>query len=364
MADFAEYSRRFTWPLILWFFNRLLLVLTAWLSLSFLPAREAPELWHAYPGNNLLNGWLRWDSGWYLTIARDGYAAPADVVPGRQRNTAFFPLYPLLTRGVSRILHDNFAAGLVVSNVAFLLALLILYESVRETRGEEVARKTASLLLFHPCSFFFSAMYTESLFLMLAVLALRAARREHWLAAGLWAALAGGTRVVGVLLVAALAVGYMESVNYSFKRIRASSLWILLGLLGPLAYMGFLAHRYGNPFEFAAAQDAAGWTAGMGFLPRGPMDFFQLIVLAVCVILAVRAWRSESRAEAAWATLMLVVSCTRWPSMSRLSLVIYPLYVAAAQWLRNAKVFAIAVIVSALMLLALTARFALWYWVA
>src|SRR6476646_4959472 len=43
-------------------------------------------------GNLLLAPAARWDSVWYLSIARDGYADAA--------HTAFFPLYPLLARGV------------------------------------------------------------------------------------------------------------------------------------------------------------------------------------------------------------------------------------------------------------------------
>lgn len=352
------------WPVGLWFLNRCLLVLVAGCSLSFLPVRNDPGLWHAYPGNHLLNGWLRWDSGWYLTIARDGYIAPEAVIPGFQRNTAFFPLYPLLTRGIALVTPDHFIAGLLVSNLSFLLALLLLFDSVRQTHGERTARKTVALVLFHPCSLFFSAMYTESLFLLLAVMAFRAARDRHWLAAGIVAALASGTRVVGIAVTAGIGIAYLESIHFDFRRIRADALWIMTGVLGALGTMGFLAWRYGNPFEFAAAQDATGWTAGMGILPQGPMDVFQLAVLGVAAVLTIPAWRSESRAEAAWATIMLLFSCTRWPSMARLSLVIFPLYPVAARLLGNTKWFLATITVSALLLVILTVRFALWYWVA
>jgi hypothetical protein len=37
--------------------------------------------------------WGRWDSGWFVSIAQHGYLDPG-------HSTAFFPLYPLLIRGV------------------------------------------------------------------------------------------------------------------------------------------------------------------------------------------------------------------------------------------------------------------------
>ena len=170
--------------------------------------------------------------------------------------------------------------------------------------------------------------------------------------------------MVGILIMLGLAVAYLESIDFSFRRIKADSLWIALGVLGPFAYMAFLFVKHGNPFEFSAAHNSVGWIAEMGLLPRGPMDCFQLIVLAVAAGLVIYSWRTESRATAAWATIMLLVSCTRWPSMARLSLVIFPLYVVAAQVLKNTKWFLAAVLISSLMLVALTLRFALWYWVA
>jgi len=68
----------------------------------------------------------RWDAGWYLEIARDGYR----YEPGVPSNAAFFPLYPLLIRAVHALLllpeNDYWwlVIAIAISNVAYLLLLL------------------------------------------------------------------------------------------------------------------------------------------------------------------------------------------------------------------------------------------------
>jgi hypothetical protein len=160
------------------------------------PARSLPDPgWH-----NLFTAWERFDALWFLRIAADGYRAT-------DGSAAFFPLYPVAVRIVSALLGGHpFAAGLLVSNASFLGALLVLYTLTRSELSERVARTTVVLLCCFPTSFFFLAPYSESLFLLLAVSALWAARRRRWgiaAAAGFGAAL---TRSVGLVVALAMAV--------------------------------------------------------------------------------------------------------------------------------------------------------------
>lgn len=73
--------------------------------------------------NNVIN---RWDSAHFLSIARDGYASIA--------SHAFFPLLPLGIRTTAVMLSSSSSssilvvAGLLISNVAFVWAVLALYE--------------------------------------------------------------------------------------------------------------------------------------------------------------------------------------------------------------------------------------------
>ena len=65
------------------------------------------------------------------------------------------------------------------------------------------------LVAFFPAALFFSAVYSESLFLLLSVGAVLAARQGRWAWAGALAALAALTRNSGVLLLVPLALLFL-----------------------------------------------------------------------------------------------------------------------------------------------------------
>ncbi|HEX6382326.1 MAG TPA: mannosyltransferase family protein, partial [Acidimicrobiia bacterium] len=157
------------------------------------PGWPAPTItpgWH-----NLITAWERFDALWFLRIATAGYT-PGDG------SAAFFPLYPMLIRVLSPVLGGHpLAAGLLISNAAFLGALVVLYFLSSSEFDEQVARRTILYLTIFPSAYFFLAPYSESLFLLLVVSSLWAARRGKWWLAGVAGALAAATRNVGVLLV-------------------------------------------------------------------------------------------------------------------------------------------------------------------
>ena len=57
-----------------------------------------------------------WDGRWYRTVAENGYL----LQPGRQSDPAFFPLYPLLLRGLHGSGLSYLTAGLIASQLGFL----------------------------------------------------------------------------------------------------------------------------------------------------------------------------------------------------------------------------------------------------
>jgi hypothetical protein len=192
------------------------------------PAGPLPD-----PGvHNVFTAWERFDALWFLRIADGGY------VDG-DGSAAFFPLFPMIVRAVSWSIGGHpFAAAMLVSNVAFAAALCILYLFTAEERSDETARRTVLLLGAGPASLFFYAPYTEPLFLVLALLAFRAARRGSWALAGGAAALAGATRSVGILVAGAIAV---EAFQQRFEGRRGSLVRGLaaavVGTLGLAAYL-------------------------------------------------------------------------------------------------------------------------------
>ena len=157
------------------------------------------------PGaHNLFTGWERFDALWFLRIAAEGYAH-ADG------SAAFFPLYPMTVRLLSFLMGGHpLAASLIVSNLAFLGALIVLYFLTFSELSPEAARKTVLYASVFPTAFFFLAPYSESLFLLLSVAAFWAARRRKWPLAGAMGALAAATRPFGVLLAPALALEALQ----------------------------------------------------------------------------------------------------------------------------------------------------------
>jgi hypothetical protein len=166
-------------------------------------------LWGCRPSGTagldaLVGPGCRWDSTWYLKIAEAGYTS-AD--PAR---SAFFPLYPALISIVAAPLGGSLlAAGLLISWVCALGFLTVLHRTVAAARDTETATTVVRVAAFVPPAIFLSAIYTEALFLMLSLGALVAARRQHWVWAGVLGAFAASCRSIGVLLVIPLAVEYL-----------------------------------------------------------------------------------------------------------------------------------------------------------
>ncbi len=253
--------------------------LQVFLSLGFflLPLKEtflAIGLDHfvVHPG---LWSWANFDGVRYLSIAHHGYG---------NMEQAFFPLFPWLIRIlVYPFRQSPFAlliSGLTISHLAFLTTLFLFYKLIKLDFDDKVARRAILFLLIFPTSFFFGAVYTESLFLVLIIGSFYAARKKNWWFAGVLGAFASATRVVGILLLPALLWEWWEqrsvvSSQRSVTRKNQSSiinhqslitghrslftaLPLLLIPLGLLFYMRFLSSYFQDPLMFIHAQPAFG----------------------------------------------------------------------------------------------------------
>lgn len=137
------------------------------------------------------------DALWYQRIASGGYRAD-------DPSAAFFPLFPMLARGLGWIGIPAFPATLLLAQVAFFGALVVMHALTRRELGEQNARRAVRYLAVFPTAFFFLSPFTESLFLLLALLTFWFARTGRWWWAAAPALLAGLTRSVGIVLCAAL----------------------------------------------------------------------------------------------------------------------------------------------------------------
>jgi len=204
------------------------------------PSGFFPAQWHDFAEIH-----ARWDSGFYTWIAKEGYAAD---------NAAFFPLYPVLIRGMSLIwpllgqaepdVTGLMPVAFLVSNLAALGTVLTLYQLVRLDRGEVEAQRGLFYFLIFPTAFFLTANYTESLFILGAGLSFYFARRGHWARAGVLGALAMLTRAAG----AALFVGLVVEWWIQRRASRWRGLWLMLMPLAFAAFVGYLQQTRGLSF--------------------------------------------------------------------------------------------------------------------
>src|SRR5215210_2817304 len=144
---------------------------------------DEPVVTHPFGGfgDLVLSPLARWDSIWYLEIAREGYGESGP-------RAAFFPLFPLIVRGLSFLGGGSpgavLVAGYAVSLGALLGALVLLWKLTVLELGRRLGSPTLLLLCVFPGALFLGAPYSESLFLLVSVGAFLAARTERWPWAG------------------------------------------------------------------------------------------------------------------------------------------------------------------------------------
>jgi len=249
----------------IWLATRVGVSLLALLAGLYIPGRApagtAPYVNPPMPAfwDRLFGVWSRWDGLWYLQIATAGYN-PNDGT------TAFFPLYPMLIGGLGRILGERYLwAGVIVSSLCMLAALILLYRLVREQYAGAwsgglflLGERTLLFLAIFPFAFFFWAIYSESLFLLLAILMFYAAWRKQWLLAGLALAGAFWTRPFGIVLLPCLLWEIWIVVRSGEKGDRRAwfAAWPAIVVPG-VAGLGLLlwsALALGNPLVFLSTQ--------------------------------------------------------------------------------------------------------------
>jgi len=223
------------------------------ISPEFLPSRER---FMYNDGEKIINPAFLWnranfDGAHYLLISRSGYSV---------NQQAFFPLYPKLISFFSPLFSGkDLLAALFISNLSFLLALYLFYKLVCLDENETVAKQTLLFWVLFPASFFFGMIYTEGLFVLLALGSFYAARKNKWLLAGVLGALAANTRIIGVFLFPAILYEWWtnykakpEAMGLKNKVMNLLSISIIP--LGLLSYMRLLWLRYSDALLFIHVQ--------------------------------------------------------------------------------------------------------------
>ncbi len=305
--------------------------------------------------------WTRWDAPHYLDLAIWGYmAVDPGVAPtfGNQGDMdlmiVFYPLLPALI-AAARLVVPDLAAPILISTLASVAAVLLLYRVVARELGEPIGRRAAMYLLIFPTAYFLHIGYTESLFLALVLGSLLAARSGQWGMAGLAGGLSALTRVNGLVLLPALIADAWSEWRQA-RRLRPAWGWIGLVVAGFGGYLLLNQVVYGDPFAFVAIQrdhwfktPAWPWEGIAGVVSRlgsGPLE--DVMVLGVAELAAIALGLAGTvvavrRFRPGWAAWMgvnwlLFVSTAFVLSVPRYVLVMFPLYawfalLAERRWL-------------------------------
>ncbi|HKR61642.1 MAG TPA: mannosyltransferase family protein, partial [Pyrinomonadaceae bacterium] len=179
-----------------------------------------------------------------------------------QHPVVFYPFYPLVARAVASVLNISEAAALlIVSNVAIIVAVPLLFKLIRQSYGDQVAFYAVAGLCFFPSSLFFSAGYTESLALLLIVSFFLLLNKERYVLAALLAGLAVATRSTGLLLSIPLSIEIWRKYSRDPKQlVRVAVPCLLLATSGMWLYMIYLWARFDSPLAFVKGTRA--WISG------------------------------------------------------------------------------------------------------
>jgi Mannosyltransferase (PIG-V) len=390
-------------PVVAWTAHLVLVLTVAAATVAMTPDRDSKRPRFDGIAHYLVAPLAVWDGGWYVRIARHGYGR-------RQESAAFWPLYPLLLRlghWLTGLPYD--AVGVVLSNAAFLAALVALFALVRADYGLAIATRTVWLVALWPLSFFFSAVYTESLFLLLTVGALVLARGGRWTWAALAAALASLTRNSGILVLLPLGIMLLQQRGADPRGWWPRVVQLAAAAAAPLAFAVHLDRLWGDPLLMIHVEERWGRVRGTPWdtlltaydrtkhtyltglpscdlrLDAGALDTCRAglqitidafsddlsfaCVVGCLVLLPYALWRLRPRDSlyfAAGFVLPLFGPATYDPLLSaaRYLIVLFPLYVALAHLLRRRPLFVAVLLGSTVALCGLLALFAQGYFVA
>jgi hypothetical protein len=303
----------------------------------------------------------RYDAGWYLQLATYGY----EYLPNRfdrQQNLVFFPAFPVLMSLASLLVaRQTLWAGTLLSMVAFAWAARYLYRLARDLMDADRAQTAVLLTCLYPFALFYSAAYTESLFLLAMLGAWYHLRRDERWPAFAWGLLAGLTRPNGCLLSIPLALLVLTPLWRGGRLQRPAGGWASLTDrlvvaaapgFGMLLYSAWVYDLTGDPFMWIRLQVAWGrqnvgvasflageWVSvgeqGMyQYVSRNVPDFLNILAATLVTVGFVPILRRFGPAPAALLVLNLVPSLASggWLSVGRATAVLFPTFL----WLADA----------------------------
>jgi len=378
-------------PALIFGIVAILLWLTVALSVAFLPINSViPGIWFGFPDLPWLDGWARWDAGWYGHIAERGYW----LKPGQQSPVAYFPGYPLLMRAGALLTRNPLLAGILISIAAGAIAAVLFHRWTSAPLGSKPARFAVAALLLYPFAYYlYGAVYPDALFLLLSLASFVLLERDKPWMAGILGAAAAATRPYGVILLLGLVARLLEKrdaigirpVGLRLKGLRRRDLGVLVAPLGLAGYCTYLWYRFGDPFAFVTVLDAAGWEVAPGVRTWLKYDFFRLysnltldlphVIFALhaaltigALLLVIPVWRRFGWGYGVYALAVIAlpaISSKDFVGMGRYLLAAFPCFAIVGEILAaRPRVALSALLISTAAMGVLASLYARWFYVS
>lgn len=324
-----------------------------------------PDEFHQDKSLNLVNLRIHWDSFWYLKIAEEGY----EYQSGQMSSIAFFPLYPGLIYLGSKIPFITPAlAGWIVSTSALLVGMIFLYKLVKQFHPDIDPLEPISLLLIFPTAFFLNSIYTESLFLALSIIFFYYLFRKNFLLAAVFLAIASLCRINGLFLFVPFMYEYFKT--YGVKKFFNINLTSFL--IAPLGILGFMFYQYlqfSEPLAFLKSQMEWGRKFVLNtthFQLESSASYANLstdlLFFVVSIVVGILLLRFRvSYGLYVLATTLIAISTGTLMSISRFSLILFPIFILVAS-VQNKQFKFGWVLLSTLLLAVYTTLFINNYW--
>ncbi|MGV3620588.1 MAG: hypothetical protein ACO1OB_07210 [Archangium sp.] len=281
MATVAQ-TQQWHWPLVRALPVGLLSVALATLgSLAFPPSNWMPN---DVPDVAFIEALVRWDAGWYGEIAQNGYWLKA----GQQSPVAFFPLYPMIIRGIAWLGVNRWVAGIAVSFISAMTALALFHRWAQRVAPEYASAAFWLLALYPFAEYLYGVVYSDALFLLCSVGAFLALEKDKPVVSAVLGAAACACRPVAPAVVLGLLARSIERRRKAGLVLRFIDFVPALAGFGLLAFMGYLEYRFDDPLAFAHVQGVPGWEQPPGWESWLKLSFFNTMTPPVAPAVAAR----------------------------------------------------------------------------
>ena len=295
--------------------------------------------------NSVLQALQRFDAYWFINVAENGYRVWSPRAPRKETNISAFPLYPVAMKLLEGVTRDLTLAGTLVSLACFFGMLFLLFREVQQDFDEETATRAILYLSVFPTSWFYQAVYSEALLLLLGFLSLRMARQDKPLASGLLGMGASLTRLAGGVLALPVLVEFTFGSGSKIRRAGLArgllpSLMVCTGWLAYFSYISAMTNSFWYYFSAHRKYSALVepwvtlWNLFAPGLFSSPPRLVALVILDVFLASAINAARQLRLSHSMYLAvgILFCLSSPNLGGLPRYLMVLFPVYVVLARW--------------------------------